>query len=574
MRKFLIGLFLLALLPSVLVAKTDKEVRRSVKIYFRQGVVDIDENYMDNKAVLQQFASEIKGYCEDSTAKFRRIKIIGSASPEGTQRINDRISRARAKAIAEWIGREISVELGYDIERNHIDWDELTSLVEADATVPYREEVLTILKTIPDRIFGGKGGVIYNERFDKLVSLHNGVPYRYLYTNLFPRLRYANARAEFWWESEPAVLEVSESVLRFPAEGGEGNVGFKKNKLDGIVPTATTEASWLSALTPTVSNLTFTVIPNMSREPRTTTIEVSSYNKTHKVTVHQEGRVPQFDITSPSPINFPAEGGNSTITFKHNIVDKDTPAVKSGAEWLKLAEPTADSVAFTVAPNKVKEPRTTNVSVECYGKEYDVVVNQEAAPKKPFYMGLKNNMLYDLATIPNLGIEFYLGKNLSIAANWGYAWWGGPRKDIYWRYYGGDVALRWWFGKASKVKPLQGHHLGLYGQFFTFDFEFGNKGVMGGTPGKNMWSKDALQTAIGLEYGYSLPVAYRLNIDFTIGLGYYEGISHEYKPVDGHYVWERSVRRRFIGPTKAEISLVWLLGRGNYNGDKKKGGKR
>ena len=573
MRKFLIVLFLLALLPSVLVAQTDKEVRKSVKIYFRQGKVSIDENYMDNKAVLQQFASEIKGYCEDSTAKFRRIKIIGSASPEGTQRINDRISRERAKAIAEWIGREISVELGYDIERNHIDWDELTTLVEADTAVPYREEVLTILRTIPERLFGD-GGVVYNERFNKLVSLHNGVPYRYLYTKLFPRLRYANARAEFWWETEPAKLEVSPKVLRFPAEGGEGSVTFKKNKVDGVIPTATTEATWLSALTPSVSNLTFAVVPNMSSESRKTTIEVSSYDKTHKVTVHQEGRKPEFNITSPSPMNFPAEGGNGAITFKHNITDKSTPAGKSQAEWLTLAEPNADSVAFTVAPNKVKEPRTTNVSVECYGKQYDVVVNQEAAPKKPFYMGLKTNMLYDLATIPNLGAEFYLGKKLSLAANWGYAWWGGPRKDIYWRYYGGDLALRWWFGKASRVKPLQGHHLGLYGQIFTFDVEFGKNGMMGGTPGKNMWSMDAMQKAVGLEYGYSVPVAYRLNIDFTIGLGYYQGIVHEYKPVDGHYVWQGTIRRRYMGPTKAEISLVWLLGRGNYNDTKKKGGKR
>lgn len=41
-------------------------------------------------------------------------------------------------------------------------------------------------------------------------------------------------------------------------------------------------------------------------------------------------------------------------------------------------------------------------------------------------------------------------------------------------------------------------------------------------------------------------------------------------PLDGHYVWQATKNRHWFGPTKAEISLVWLLGRGNSNN--KKGG--
>lgn len=37
--------------------------------------------------------------------------------------------------------------------------------------------------------------------------------------------------------------------------------------------------------------------------------------------------------------------------------------------------------------------------------------------KKPFYMALKTNLIYDALTIPNAGIEFYLGKNWSIMGN-------------------------------------------------------------------------------------------------------------------------------------------------------------
>lgn len=86
---------------------------------------------------------------------------------------------------------------------------------------------------------------------------------------------------------------------------------------------------------------------------------------------------------------------------------------------------------------------------------------------------------------------------------------------------------------------------------------------MGGKPGGTLWDK--MNYVVGVEYGYSLPIARRWNIDFTIGAGYWGGIYHEYLPQDGEYVWQATKKRQWIGPTKAEISLVWLLGKGNCN---------
>lgn len=189
--------------------------------------------------------------------------------------------------------------------------------------------------------------------------------------------------------------------------------------------------------------------------------------------------------------------------------------------------------------------------------------------RKPFYMALKTNMLYDVAAVPNIGVEFYLGKNWSVSASWEYAWWNSTKRNRFWRIYGGDLAVRKWFGKKAKEKPLTGHHLGIYGHLFTYDFEWGGKGVMGGEPGAALWQSP--NYAVGLEYGYSLPIARRLNIDFSIGAGYWGGVYYNYIPLDEHYVWKSTVRRNWFGPTKAEVSLVWLLGRNNTNS---KGGVR
>lgn len=189
---------------------------------------------------------------------------------------------------------------------------------------------------------------------------------------------------------------------------------------------------------------------------------------------------------------------------------------------------------------------------------------------KPFYMALKTNMLYDAAAIPNIGIEFYLGKNLSIGADWMYAWWSKSDKHRYWRTYGGDIELRWWFGKKAHVKPLTGHHLGAYFQVLTYDVQFGNKGYMAGKPGCPMWDRATLGG--GISYGYSLPVARRLNIDFELGVGYLGGKYLEYRVIDDHNVWQSTKMRHWFGPTKVEVSLVWLLGNGNFNSKNEKGG--
>lgn len=189
---------------------------------------------------------------------------------------------------------------------------------------------------------------------------------------------------------------------------------------------------------------------------------------------------------------------------------------------------------------------------------------------KPFYMDIRTNMLFDALLLPNIGAEFYLGKDWSVLADWMYGWWKTDRRHWYWRAYGGDVAVRKWFGKEAKEKPLTGHHVGIYGQIFTYDFELGGRGYLGGKPGGTLWNK--MNYAVGVEYGYSLPVARRINIDFTLGVGYWGGTYHEYVPEDNCYVWQCTKQRRWFGPTKAEVSLVWLIGNGNYN--KRKGGAK
>ena len=190
--------------------------------------------------------------------------------------------------------------------------------------------------------------------------------------------------------------------------------------------------------------------------------------------------------------------------------------------------------------------------------------SQQPAPQAPpvaSYFALKSNLLYDALLVPNLSLEASIGSGWTLGAGGMLAWWSKDAKHRYWRIYGGDLEIRKYFGTLSKSKPLQGHHLGIYGDFLTYDFEFGAKGY-----------QSKATYAAGIKYGYSHPIANRLNLDFALGIGYLHSNYKTYVPRDGCYVYQETKKRKWLGPTQAEISLVWLLGKGNTN--KKKGGKK
>ena len=183
------------------------------------------------------------------------------------------------------------------------------------------------------------------------------------------------------------------------------------------------------------------------------------------------------------------------------------------------------------------------------------------APPVASYFALKSNLLYDALLVPNLSLEASIGSGWTLGAGGMFAWWSKDAKHRYWRIYGGDLEIRKYFGTLAKSKPLQGHHLGIYGNFLTYDFEFGAKGY-----------QSKATYAAGIRYGYSHPIANRLNLDFALGIGYLHSNYKTYVPRDGCYVYQETKKRKWLGPTQAEISLVWLLGKGNTN--KKKGGKK
>lgn len=399
----------------------------SLQVYFRQSRTELDPSFRNNHIRLERFARRFEQFYRDPSKKVTGIRIVSSASPEGSVQVNERVSSARANSIAQFMSQNFSIAPHlFEVVSLDANWKELQEMVEKAYSMPYQREVLEVLRSsIP--LYGYLDEDSSQRLKRRLGEIGGGTAWNYMYNHFFPELR--------------------RTIVHIAYEGDK----------------------------------------------------------------------------KPEPAPQPAI----------EVVEKTDTLVVLQTDTLTLLE-------------------------------RDTVFLEVPVPSDPFYMALRTNLLADLALIPNIGAEFYLGDNFSLLGSWTHAWWHNDPKHRYWRIYGADLELRKYFGRLAGEKPLQGHHAGLYGQWYSWDFEWGKRAFKAA---EGTWT-------VGLSYGYSLPISRRLNLDFGIGIGYMWGEYEEGLPYvlpdKNLYVWQVTKRMRYFGPTKVGVTLTWLLGNGNYNQSKKK----
>lgn len=178
-----------------------------------------------------------------------------------------------------------------------------------------------------------------------------------------------------------------------------------------------------------------------------------------------------------------------------------------------------------------------------------VTKGKEEPSSRKVVLALKNNLLYDLALAPNLEIEFALGKRWSLNTEYKCPWWLNNQHSFCYQLLSGGVEARCWLGNRQKRSRLTGHFLGVYAEGGVYDFQLKeDKGFRG-----------RYYAASGLTYGYSHQLAAHLALEFSLGIGYLETEYRKYTSYKGDLIWTSSGQYHFIGPTKAKVSLVWLI---------------
>lgn len=193
----------------------------SAKVYFRLGHRQYDPSFENNSSGMNPFVNEVKRH--NAASNIERITVRSYTSPDGSNAANERLSRNRCRTISEYLLNETGIDPSLiHTEAEGIAWDELTRMVEADTSVPYREEVLELLRTTPVWVFDDDNRVV-GGRKKSLMELRGGVPYRWLYTNIFPALRNAVAVSLFVKQPDTTAEPAPEKNKKTESLGNLGN---------------------------------------------------------------------------------------------------------------------------------------------------------------------------------------------------------------------------------------------------------------------------------------------------------------------------------------------------------------
>lgn len=175
-------------------------------------------------------------------------------------------------------------------------------------------------------------------------------------------------------------------------------------------------------------------------------------------------------------------------------------------------------------------------------------MQQASASPVPPRFALKANLLYAAALLINAEVEFYFKRRLSLNLDWQYAWWSNRGKHKYYRIAAVSPELRYWF---ASTENFRGHFGGFYVGTGLYEFmAHPTHGIQG-----------EFFIAGGLTYGYMFPLGKRLRMELSLGVGYMMTEYRQYHWDRGCYVYEKTQRYSYFGPTKAKVSLVWPLNR-------------
>lgn len=232
----------------------------------------------------------------------------------------------------------------------------------------------------------------------------------------------------------------------------------------------------------------------------------------------------------------------------------------------KLRGAAAATLHFKEPQNeKVIETHTVDTLYVDRIVEKKILVPQEVELEPKPMFAIKTNLLFDVASALNAEIEIPIGKRWSIAGEYVFPWWLWEKKQIAVETLYGTLEVRYWFGDRTDRKQLTGWFMGLYGGGGYYDLEWKDKGYQGEF------------FHVGLSGGYAHTISRNGNwrMEYSLGIGYLGTKYREYVPkfgADGewHLIRQNNGNYRWIGPTRAKVSLVWMIN----NGYRKKGGSK
>lgn len=170
-------------------------------------------------------------------------------------------------------------------------------------------------------------------------------------------------------------------------------------------------------------------------------------------------------------------------------------------------------------------------------------------------IAFKTNLLYDVVSAINFEIEIPVSRRWSIAGEYLFPWWLNENKQFALQNLACTIEGRYWLGERYEDKKLTGYFVGLYGGAGYYDIKLKKD---------NGYQGEFFHTGISLGFVQTLFKNRNWRVEYSIGLGHFDTNFREYVPKYGldnkwHLIRQRNANVKYIGPTRAKVSIVWIL---------------
>lgn len=166
-------------------------------------------------------------------------------------------------------------------------------------------------------------------------------------------------------------------------------------------------------------------------------------------------------------------------------------------------------------------------------------------------VGVKSDVLSDLLTSPNLGVEVALSNRYSVDIS---AHYNGIElsSDKRWKHWFLQPEFRYWM-----CQPFGGHFLGVHALYGWYNVA-GVKLPFGLLPEIEHERYEGPLFGAGLSYGYHFILSPRWGVETSIGVGM---VHTRYERFRCFHCGEQtgSGNKNYVGPTKVAVSLIYLI---------------
>lgn len=171
-------------------------------------------------------------------------------------------------------------------------------------------------------------------------------------------------------------------------------------------------------------------------------------------------------------------------------------------------------------------------------------------------VAVKTNLLYGgVAYTPNLAVEIGLGKHTTLDLAGGYNWFnrkGDRNQNKKLVHYLVQPEFRYFL-----CERFAGHFFGVHALYSEYNISRHELPMLFGK-GSEAFRFNGQAWGGGLSYGYQFLLGKHWNLELELGVGYARLVYDKYECTQcGDRLG--SGHRNYIGPTKASVSLIYLI---------------